>query len=84
MDEAKASQSGYPGSITGKVRNGDAFLVSHHHHVDGASSSQKNADLASDLIRNLGEETANFRGNNVLGRDFPSIDTFDLLDLAGL
>ena len=84
MNEAKSSQPENSGSITGEVRNRNSLLISYDDKFDRSSSAYQNTDLSSNLIRKLAEQTGNFRRNNLLRRDFPSIDTFDSFDLVRL
>ncbi len=84
MNEPKTSQPGGSGSISGKVRNRNAFLVADNNSFNGTSSSYKEADLTSDFSRYFCDKPGNFRGNNFLGRDSSSINMLYLLDLTRL
>lgn len=84
MNEAKASQPEETGPKARKVRNRNALLVSHDNELDRPSTSYKDTDLASYFAREFNEETGDFRRNNLLGRDFPSINMLDSSDLVRL
>ena len=84
MNETKASQSKDPRSIPRKVRYGNAFLISHNDEFDRPSATHQNANLASNFIRKFAKEAGEFRRNNRLRRNFPSVDMFDSSDLIRL
>jgi len=84
MDETESSQPEDARSITGEVRNRNSLLISYDDKFDRSSSAYQNTDLSSNFIRKLAEQTGNFRRNNLMRRDFPSIDTFDSFDLVRL
>ncbi len=84
MNEPKTSQPGSPGSISGQVGNGNAFLVTNNNNFDRTSSAYKNADLTPDFSRYFCEEPGNFLGNDFLGRDSSSINMVYLTDLTRL
>jgi len=84
VNETKASQPEDSRSITGEVRNRNPLLISHDDEFDGSSTTYQNADLASNFIREITEKAGEFRRNNLLRRDFPSIDMFYSSDLIRL
>ncbi|MGD0914825.1 MAG: hypothetical protein ABSB22_00060 [Thermodesulfobacteriota bacterium] len=50
MDKPKTSQPQNPSPIPGKIRDGNTLLVSYRYNFNSSSSSNKDANLASDLI----------------------------------
>ena len=84
MNEAKAPQPEETGPKTRKVRNRNTLLVSHDNELDRPPPSYKNTDLASYFAREFDDETGDFRRDNLLGRDFPSINMLDSSDLVRL
>ena len=77
MDETKASQPEDSRSITGEVRNRHPLLISYDDVFNGSPAAYQNAYLASNFIRKFAEEAGDFRRNNLLRGDFPSINMFD-------
>jgi len=84
MDETKASQPEDSGSKTRQVRNRNPLLVSHDDEFDGPSAAYKDSNLASYFDREFNEEAGDFRRNNLLRRDFPSVNMLDSSDLIRL
>ncbi len=84
MNEPKTSQPGRSGSISGQVRNSNAFLVTDNNSLNGTSSSDKDAYLTPDFNRYFCDKPGDFRGNYSLGRDSSSINMLYLPDLTRL
>jgi hypothetical protein len=84
VDETKASQPEDSRSKTGEVRNRNPLLISHDNKFDGPSTAYQDTDLASNFIRKFTKKAGKFRGNNLLRRDFPSVDMFKSSDLIRL
>jgi hypothetical protein len=84
MNEADPSEPKGSRSVTGEVRKNNALLITHDDPFDRASSSNKNAYLASNFSRNFGKEPGDLKGNHPMGRDSSSVDVLDLPDLARL
>jgi hypothetical protein len=81
MNESKTPQTEDPGPIPREIRDRNALLISYDDDLNGSSSANKNTYLTSDFVRKIGEETGEFGGKNLLWRDSPSINMFDLLNL---
>jgi hypothetical protein len=57
-------------------------LVTYDHESDGSSSFNENTDLTPDFSREVTEKTGQFRGNDLLRRNSPSINVFQSSQLA--
>jgi hypothetical protein len=84
MDKAKSPQPEDAASVMRKIRNDDAPLIPYHDDFNRSSPADKNSYLPSNLVRKLGKETGKFRSDNLLRRDLPSVDMFELFDLIRL
>ncbi len=84
MDKAKTAEAYGTLPIPEQIGNGYAPLVTYNNSLDGTSSPDKNADLTSCFIGDFGEKACELRMNDLLRRDFSSVDMLDFPDLAGL
>ena len=73
VDQAQTPESQDSGSIPWELRDDDPFLVTYDHESDVSSSFNQNADLSPDFSREVTEETGQFRGNDPLRRNSPSV-----------
>ena len=81
MNQSKPTQPQDSGSIAGEKGKGDSFLVSDDHVLYRSSPAHQNPYLSSYFIREGGKKQGNFRGEDLLRRDFSSIDVSDLFEL---
>jgi hypothetical protein len=84
MDETQASQPEGSRSITGEVRNRNPPLISYDDEFDGSPTAYQDTDLASNFIRKFTEQAGDFWRNNLLRRDFSSVDMLYSLNLIRL
>lgn len=84
MDKTKASEPEDSGSGSGKVWNCNSLVVSYDDEFNGAPAIYQDADLASNFVREVTKEAGKLRRENLLRRDFPSVDMFDSSDLIRL
>ncbi len=84
MYETKASEPEDSRSKSGEVWNRNPLVISHDDKFNGAPTIYQNTDLASNFVREFTKEAGKLRRENLLRRDFPSVDMFDSSDLIRL
>jgi hypothetical protein len=83
VDAAQASQSALAAAVFAEVGDLDLLVVTHDGEADLTLAVNDDPYLASDFERELGEETGELRGDDLLGGDSPAVDPLQGLDLAG-
>src|SRR5215831_2488813 len=84
MQATKSAKAAGRNSDALEIGQFDAATIAHHHVFNTTLPVNQHADLASGLVRELGQLTSKLCGNDFSGRDPPRVEFFDAAQLIRL